>query len=112
MTQCNVTRLESSSNNMPIDTCYFVQIESYIVLCRSETCYYYSLCLTTMLLLWKWCNVSPVVTKDDIVSPENVFSNLLVRHKQVVWNQGDRTCNQCNEFLTQDILSSKVQGYS
>jgi len=37
MTQCNVTRLESSNNNMPIETCYFAQVESYVVLCRSET---------------------------------------------------------------------------
>ena len=38
MTLYNVTRLESSSNSMPIDTCYFAQVVSYVVLCRSETC--------------------------------------------------------------------------
>lgn len=61
-----------------------------------------------MVLLLKWCNVSPLVIKEDTVSPENVLSNLLVRHKQVLWNQRDGTCNQCSEFLTQDILPSKV----
>jgi len=61
-----------------------------------------------MLLLLEWCNISPLVIKEVIVSSESVLSNLLVRHKQVVWNQGNGTCNQCNEFLTLCILPSKV----